>query len=722
MGRNMHRDLVGEPNREFAAELMAMFERIEGEIGRDIDRTRDGLKNGLDRGFFDEKKSRVNSQFVAQLGKSLAQRYQITGFGRRGSTRFNIPLEAEQIDWRVNHRATLDWDVTATRGDTRVIEFDTDEGTWMSVDISSDAEWLVFDLLGHIYRMPASGGEARLLTGDSGAALNYHPRISPDGLQIAFVSDRGGQTNLWVMSADGEGARPVFLDPVTRITGPAWLPDGSAIVAVREFPTYSMHRRSARLWQFPLEPGADSPKELVGAPSGTQAYWPAPSPDGRYVYYMQSTFAEPLHGLQRNQHIRRVVLETGEVELVTAPTVMREYRMGSNNELAPEISPDGRYLAFVRRIPAAVTKWRGHTLNARNGFWLLDLVTGEERLLNVPVALDMQGAHGMKNLRILPGYAWAPDSRSLVMWADGGLQRVSTVGKVNPIAFTATIKREVSEQIRARGGIDDRNVISRNLRWPNVSDVHELLVFEAVGEIWRAPLGKKKVEAQLLVPWRPDESYFMPDLAPDGDNLAFIGWNDSKLGSAYRCTLPNCTPEKISTVQAVYRYPKWDAEGETLYVFRSRQDDSVHIAAGGVVHYDLVAIGAEGEHVIRPGLIPAPLSRGPGGRLFYLAREGEVDVQRQLALGEAMPPPRSVLYSFTPGDADEKRAHLIFPDAVAAAPSQDGRRVAYIENFELQVGPLYRNEPLYVRGEANHWEGDAPPQPLIKENPAHRVT
>src|SRR5690554_8157218 len=43
------------------------------------------------------------------------------------------------------------------------IRIATSEGTWMSVDISPDGQWVVFDMLGDIYRMPASGGDAELL-------------------------------------------------------------------------------------------------------------------------------------------------------------------------------------------------------------------------------------------------------------------------------------------------------------------------------------------------------------------------------------------------------------------------------------------------------------------------------------------------------------------------------------------------------------------------------
>src|SRR5262245_18777890 len=77
----------------------------------------------------------------------------------------------------LSSQQATDWDVMTPRGKTRVIDFTVDEGTWMSVDISRDGQWMVFDLLGHIYRMPITGGEAENLTANSGIALNFHPRI-----------------------------------------------------------------------------------------------------------------------------------------------------------------------------------------------------------------------------------------------------------------------------------------------------------------------------------------------------------------------------------------------------------------------------------------------------------------------------------------------------------------------------------------------------------------
>ena len=121
------------------------------------------------------------------------------------------------------------WDTTLARGTTREIAFDTSEGTWMSVDISPDGKWIVFDLLAHIYRMPITGGNAECLTQKSGVALNAHPRFSPDGKYIAFITDRGGQDNLWVMNADGSGKQQLTNAP-NFSENPNWSPDGSRIV------------------------------------------------------------------------------------------------------------------------------------------------------------------------------------------------------------------------------------------------------------------------------------------------------------------------------------------------------------------------------------------------------------------------------------------------------------------------------------------------------------
>src|SRR6478609_2628019 len=55
----------------------------------------------------------------------------------------------------------------------RVVRFGTEEGTWMSVDVSPSGRTIVFDLLGDIYTVPIDGGSATRLT--SGLAFDAQP-------------------------------------------------------------------------------------------------------------------------------------------------------------------------------------------------------------------------------------------------------------------------------------------------------------------------------------------------------------------------------------------------------------------------------------------------------------------------------------------------------------------------------------------------------------------
>src|SRR5713226_4233394 len=77
----------------------------------------------------------------------------------------------------------------------RSIDLDTDEGTWISLDVAPDGRTIVFDLLGDLYTMPIAGGQATALT--SGMAYDAQPRFSPDGKSVVFVSDRDGGDNVW---------------------------------------------------------------------------------------------------------------------------------------------------------------------------------------------------------------------------------------------------------------------------------------------------------------------------------------------------------------------------------------------------------------------------------------------------------------------------------------------------------------------------------------------
>ena len=82
----------------------------------------------------------------------------------------------------------------------RMFELKTNEGTWTSVDISPDGKTIIFDMMGDLYTIPSTGGKATQIT--RGLAFDQHPRFSPDGKKILFVSDKSGAENIWYIDTE----------------------------------------------------------------------------------------------------------------------------------------------------------------------------------------------------------------------------------------------------------------------------------------------------------------------------------------------------------------------------------------------------------------------------------------------------------------------------------------------------------------------------------------
>ncbi|HZN04970.1 MAG TPA: S9 family peptidase, partial [Candidatus Polarisedimenticolia bacterium] len=159
-----------------------------------------------------------------------------------------------------------------------------------------------------IYVVPADGSAPeRALTRAPGN--DCQPRFSPDGRRLAFVSDRSGADQVWVMPVDG--GEPVQATRGEGIGTFAWSPDGKAILfTASELPAESERRRRERgddarlygdwplssLWRAPLsqtngEGAPGTPVRLTdGATHVTDLI--APSPDGTRVAFVSQPTPE----------------------------------------------------------------------------------------------------------------------------------------------------------------------------------------------------------------------------------------------------------------------------------------------------------------------------------------------------------------------------------------------------------------------------------------------
>ncbi|NUR45458.1 MAG: amidohydrolase, partial [Sphingomonas sp.] len=319
------------------------------------------------------------------------------------------------------------WDVSARHGPGHDVTIDTTEGTWMNLDVSPDGREIVFDLLGDIYVMPIGGGEARAIA--TGNAWDMQPRYSPNGREIAFTSDRGGGDNIWVMNRDGSSPHAITKETFRLLNGPEWTPDGNFIVARKHF-TSSRSLGSGEMWLYHRS-GVGSGVQMTKARTKQKdSNEPVFSPDGRYLYFSDDATPGEVFQYSKDPNgqiyvIQRLDRQTGEV----AP-----YITGPGGAVRPTPSPDGKSIAFVRRI-------RG-----KSNLMLMDLKSGRMESLTDGLERDMQETWAVHN--VYPGISWTPDGRSIVYWAGGHIHRIDVATRaVTDIPFHVTGSRFVEDAI-----------------------------------------------------------------------------------------------------------------------------------------------------------------------------------------------------------------------------------------------------------------------------------
>jgi Tol biopolymer transport system component/imidazolonepropionase-like amidohydrolase len=574
------------------------------------------------------------------------------------------------------------WDVAAPLGPTTTIEFDTTEGTWVNVDVSPDGKRVVFDLLGDLYVMPLEGGEATRLT--DGPAFDMQPRFSPDGALVAFASDRDGSTNLWVAQPDGRNARQISRGTRWFINSPTWSPDGRFIFARSHF-VKERSLGAGEIWMYHVG-GAEGVQVTERTGWQKDAGEPAVSPDGKFLYYSKDV--TPGDGFEYNKNPYGVIYAVIRRDLTTGKERRLIERPGG--ALTPRPSPDGKHLAFIRRV------------GLKSVLFLRDLATGEERPIFDRLDRDLQevwAVHG-----VYPQYAWTPDGAAIVIWGEGKIWRVDVqAGRGVEIPFKAHLTQTVNEALRFPQRVHADEFPVRLLRDVETSPDGRLVAYSALAKLYL----KKLPDGDATRVTTDDRLEFAPSFSADGRWLAYTTWSDSEAGHVRVVRTDGSDGRDIVRRPGHYTQPSFSPDGR-LVVYRSTTGDGVRGLTHGVEPgiYVVSADGAGEPRLVREGDGGDPRFDHTGTRIYLSARRAE----------------KTVLFSVDLDGSDEV-VHFQSDNATEIVPSPDGRWVAFSERYKAYVaafprsgrpvdlGPGVQGYPVAPisrdAGMSLHWSGDS---------------
>ena len=549
-------------------------------------------------------------------------------------------------------RKTEKWDVNARHGPGRDVAIDTRRGTWMSLDVSPDGREIAFDLLGDLYVIPIEGGEARAIS--TGHAWDMQPRYSPDGQEIAFTSDRGGGDNIWTIRRDGSAPRQITKEDFRLLNQADWTPDGNFIVARKHF-TSARSLGAGEMWLY-HRGGGDKGAGVQMTKARTKqkdTNEPAFSPDGRYLYF--SDDATPGDTFQYSKDvngqiyvIQRLDRQTGEIETLVD---------GPGGAIRPTPSPDGKSLAFIRRV------------RYKSTLMLMDLKSGRITPLTDILDRDMQetwAVHG-----VYPGMSWTPDSKSIVFWAKGGIHRVDVASKaVSEIPFHVTGTRFVEDAVRQQKEVAPASFKTRMVRFAQKSPDGSRIVYEALGNIWIAD-GSGNNPRRLT---RGDEFESYPTFSRDGRSIAYVAWDDDKAGRIKVVGVGGGEGRIVTPEPGHYVEPAFSPDG-SLIAYRKTSDGFLTTPLYGRDPglYVVPVKGGTPKRVAKKGT--QPMFGATNDRIFFTATGEE---EKRLL--------KSVSIHGT-----EEVTHLISQNAADFALSPDEQFVAWTERYQAYVMPFVRS-------------------------------
>jgi tricorn protease len=186
-------------------------------------------------------------------------------------------------------------------------------------DLAPSGRRIVFSIHGEIFTAPTEEGDLRQITDNP--ARDKEPLYSPDGKWIAFISDRSGREEIYIIASDGAGEPQKITNLDTLKFAFAWSPNSKELAFTAS---------DSRLRKYSVD--SKQTVELTSSKYGNIGA-PVWSPDGKWIAYSKPDYV-------RTSDVYLIPSGGGEEHKVT---------FDSYNEGNPQFTHDGRKLFFVRR-------------------------------------------------------------------------------------------------------------------------------------------------------------------------------------------------------------------------------------------------------------------------------------------------------------------------------------------------------------------------------------
>ncbi len=185
-----------------------------------------------------------------------------------------------------------------------------------------------FDAYMDIFECDPDGGNMKNLTTAKG--YDAEGSYSADGKQIVFCSNRGGDLQLYVMSADGTGVRQLTKAPNCYNGGPFFSPDGTKVIF------RSDRKEKDRLQLYVIN--ADGTGEKALTENDKWVYWaPYWYKDGKHIIYTAADHSD--EKARPNYDLYWMSLDTGKTTRVT---------FAPGADVLPVFSPDYKKVMWTR--------------------------------------------------------------------------------------------------------------------------------------------------------------------------------------------------------------------------------------------------------------------------------------------------------------------------------------------------------------------------------------